>query len=185
MKHIVAALLVGLAVAADRTASSAQSNGEPPRTAAEVIEAAGFAPDDVGYLLVDLRDERVLAEHNADKPFLPASVAKIPAIAASLAILGGDHRFATTLHAEGDVRDGVLIGSITLRGGGDPFLSSDDLQALAKDLAASGISAVDGQVPLRCDRTDRSAPNQCDAAGGGRLQHRRQRTFGELQPRAP
>ena len=94
--------------------------------------------------MVDLADKRVVAAHNPDRLFLPASVAKIPTIAASLAILGGDHRFVTTLLAEGELRDGVLLGSLTLRGGGDPFLSSEDLQAMARALAASGVKRVDG-----------------------------------------
>ena len=145
MRQFVAALLVGLALAANSAAAHAEAKGDAPRTDGALIEAAGFARGDVGYLVVDLGDKRVLAEHNPDKPFLPASVAKIPAIAAALAILGGDHRFATTLHAVGDVRDGVLAGSLTLRGGGDPFLSSDDLQALAKALAATGITKVEGK----------------------------------------
>ena len=145
MRQFVAALLVGLALAANSAAAHAEAKGDAPRTDGALIEAAGFARGDVGYLVVDLGDKRVLAEHNPDKPFLPASVAKIPAIAAALAILGGDHRFVTTLHAVGDVRDGVLAGSLTLRGGGDPFLSSDDLQAMAKALAATGITKVEGK----------------------------------------
>ena len=144
MKHVVAALLVSLAVAAGIPAASAQPKAEPPQSDTALIEAAGFAGDDVGFLVVDLGDKRVLAEHNPDMPLLPASVAKIPTIAAALAILGGDHRFATTLHAVGDVRDGVLTGALILRGGGDPYLSNDDLQALAKTLAATGIKKVDG-----------------------------------------
>ena len=144
MKRFIAAWLVGLAVAANPAAVDAQPKDAAPPSDLELIDGAGFAPGDVGYLVVDLEDKRVLAEHNPDKAFLPASVAKIPAIAASLAILGGNHRFVTTLYAAGDVHDGVLTGSLILRGGGDPFLSSDDLNLMAKELASSGISAVDG-----------------------------------------
>lgn len=145
MRIFVAALLVSLAVAANQAAALEPSKSVAPQTDAALIEAAGFAPDDVGYLVVDLGDKRVLAEHNPDRPFIPASVAKIPAIAAALEILGGNHRFATTLHAEGVVSQGVLTGSLTIRGGGDPFLTGDDLQVMAKKLAASGIKKVDGR----------------------------------------
>ena len=188
MKNLVAAFLLSLAVAALPAVSAGPVAGPEGRCAAtdaRLITAAGFAEEDVGYLVVDLADKRVVAEHNPDRPFLPASVAKIPTIAAALAILGGDHRFVTTLHAVGEVRDGVLTGSLTLRGGGDPFLSSEDLQAMAKALAASGIKRVDGHVPVRRQRAGRGAPDQRPAARGGRLQHRRQRAFGQLQPRAP
>jgi D-alanyl-D-alanine carboxypeptidase/D-alanyl-D-alanine-endopeptidase (penicillin-binding protein 4) len=144
---MVAALLLSLAAAVQPAASEAQSpvtKGDVTTADARLITDAGFAEEDVGYLVVDLADKRVVAAHNPDRLFLPASVAKIPTIAASLAILGGDHRFVTTLLAVGDLRDGVLFGSLTLRGGGDPFLSSEDLQAMARALAASGVKGVDG-----------------------------------------
>lgn len=139
MKWAVAGLIVSLAIIAHPAAA-----GEPSKAATALVESAGFAPDDVGYLVVDLESGDVQAQYNADQPFIPASVAKIPALAAALDILGGDYRFATTLHAVGTVTDGVLVGSIILRGGGDPFLTGDDLQIMAKALAAEGITAVDG-----------------------------------------
>jgi D-alanyl-D-alanine carboxypeptidase/D-alanyl-D-alanine-endopeptidase (penicillin-binding protein 4) len=42
------------------------------------------------------------------------------------------------------VNDGVLTGTLVLTGGGDPFLSSEDLQAMARTLAQTGIKRVDG-----------------------------------------
>jgi D-alanyl-D-alanine carboxypeptidase/D-alanyl-D-alanine-endopeptidase (penicillin-binding protein 4) len=102
----------------------------------------GFAPDDFGYLVVDLADGRVVAALNADEPFMPASVCKVPTAAAALDILGPDHRFQTTVLIDGEVVDGVLDGVLTLRGGGDPVLTGDDLQALAKGIAAAGIKKV-------------------------------------------
>ncbi|MCB1494638.1 MAG: D-alanyl-D-alanine carboxypeptidase/D-alanyl-D-alanine-endopeptidase [Bauldia sp.] len=135
-------LLAGAAIAEDQPA--AQSTPVAPKTDTAPITAAGFALDDVGFFVVDLKDGRVVAEHNADRPFIPASVAKIATIAAALTILGGDHTFTTTLLADGAVKDGVLSGSLILKGGGDPFLTGDDLQAMAKDLAAAGIKRVDG-----------------------------------------
>ena len=69
----------------------------------------------------------------------------MPSISAALEILGGDHRFVTGVHVDGEVVDGVLDGSLTLRGGGDPFLTGDHLQVLAHDLTASGIRKVTGR----------------------------------------
>ncbi len=145
MKGFVSALLVSLAVVASPVAADERPKGEASQTDTALIEGAGFALGDVGYLVVDLGDQRVLTEHNPDRPFIPASVAKISAIAAALEILGGNHRFTTTVQAEGDVSQGVLAGSLTLRGGGDPFLTGDDLQVMAKELAARGIKKVDGR----------------------------------------
>lgn len=161
MMRLVAALIVCLSVAVPVSAA------EPPDSAT-LVKNAGFAPEDVGYLVVDLEDDRVLAAHNPDELFIPASVAKVPALAAALEILGGDHRFSTDLLAAGDIEDGVLTGALILRGGGDPFLSGDDLQVMAKDLAKAGISKVDG--PFLYDATalieiPQINPMQPEAAG--------------------
>ena len=142
LRRLVAAFLIVVAAAIQPAPSRAEAAGVPADVA--LITAAGFAEGDVGYLVVDLADDTIVASHNPDELFLPASVAKIPALSAALAILGGDHRFVTTLDASGELKDGVLTGTLVLTGGGNPFLSSDDLQALAKALAATGVRQVDG-----------------------------------------
>ena len=185
MKSLVATLLVSVAIAANPAAANETSKGVAPPTDAALIEGAGFAPDDVGYLVVDLADKRILAEHNPDKSSIPASVAKIFTIAAALEILGGDHRFATTLDAVGEVSNGVLTGSLTLRGGGDPFLTGDDLRAMAKQVTASGIKVVNGSFFYDASASIEVPQIDATAAGGRGLQHRRQRTLRQLQPSAP
>ncbi|MCB1488077.1 MAG: D-alanyl-D-alanine carboxypeptidase/D-alanyl-D-alanine-endopeptidase [Bauldia sp.] len=148
MMRLAATFLTGLLLLAGPAMAEEQPAAEPtsgaPKTDTAPITDAGFGLDDVGFFVVDLKDGRVVAEYNADKPFIPASVAKIATIAAGLTILGGDHTFTTTLFADGAVKDGVLSGSLILKGGGDPFLTGDDLQAMARDLAAAGIKKVDG-----------------------------------------
>ncbi len=164
---LAAALFVGLMVAVGPVAAGDPPKGDAAQTGAALIEGAKLAPDDVGYLVVDLADKRVVAEHNADRSFIPASVAKIATIAAALEILGGDHRFTTTVDAEGSIVDGVLTGSLILRGGGDPSLTGDDLQDLAKQLAASGIKRVDGKFLYDASATievPRIDPMQPEAA---------------------
>ncbi len=104
----------------------------------------GLGPENFGYLVADVADGQVLAELNADEPFMPASVVKIPTTAAALEILGHDYRFETTVLIDGDVVDGVLDGTLVLRGGGDPLLTGDHVQALAREIAKFGITKVNG-----------------------------------------
>ncbi|NBC33011.1 MAG: D-alanyl-D-alanine carboxypeptidase/D-alanyl-D-alanine-endopeptidase [Alphaproteobacteria bacterium] len=109
-----------------------------------VIAEHGFAPHQVGYLAVDLESGAVLAARNADAAFIPASVTKVPTTVAALAALGPDYRFETTLHGTGPVVDGTLEGDLYLRGGGDPVLTADDLDAMLAQLGDAGIRAVAG-----------------------------------------
>jgi D-alanyl-D-alanine carboxypeptidase/D-alanyl-D-alanine-endopeptidase (penicillin-binding protein 4) len=92
--------------------------------------------------LVFVTDEKgnTLIAQNADAPFVPASVAKIVTAWLALQVLGGDYRFETRFYLD-DRR--VLY----VRGGGDPFLISEELAALAKKLvAATGKKPFTGIV---------------------------------------
>lgn len=122
-----------------------------PPARGEAIDATalaarhGFPPEQLGFLLFDAASGRVLDQHRADEPFIPASTTKVTTALAALEILGGDFRFVTTLLATGEVADGVLRGDLYLRGGGDPTLSSDDLRMLARALRDAGVRRVDGR----------------------------------------
>ena len=81
-----------------------------------------------------------LAAQNADEPFVPASVAKIVTAWLAMEVLGGDYRFETRFYLD-DKR--VLY----VRGGGDPFLTSEELAPLATDLIAKvGKAPITGIV---------------------------------------
>ncbi|MBK3774406.1 D-alanyl-D-alanine carboxypeptidase [Azospirillum brasilense] len=140
-------LLLACVTAVSACASPSAATGPDDRAA---IARSGFSPDDVGYVLFDPGSGAVLAERQPAKPFAPASVAKLPAMAAALAVLGPEHRFETTLHVTGRLGtgrlgDGVLDGDLILKGGGDPSLSSEGLTELLRDLGALGVTRVTGR----------------------------------------
>jgi D-alanyl-D-alanine carboxypeptidase/D-alanyl-D-alanine-endopeptidase (penicillin-binding protein 4) len=90
-------------------------------------------------LVVDEKGDELVAQ-NADKPFVPASVAKIVTAWLAIEVLGADYRFETRFYLDGDR---VLY----IRGGGDPFLVSEELAELAPALvAAIGKQPLSGIV---------------------------------------
>lgn len=93
-----------------------------------------LAPSGLVYV-VDA-DGTVLVNQNADKPFVPASVTKIVTAWLALQTLGGDYRFKTRFYLD---ENRVLY----VRGGGDPFLVSEELALLAPQL----VKAI-GKEPL-------------------------------------
>jgi D-alanyl-D-alanine carboxypeptidase/D-alanyl-D-alanine-endopeptidase (penicillin-binding protein 4) len=110
----------------------------PPALAGVKEKVAALAPQGV-VLVVDAQGDELVAQ-NADEPFVPASVAKIVTAWAALEALGGDYRFQTRFYLD-DRR--VLY----VRGGGDPFLISEELSALAAKLvAAIGKAPITGIV---------------------------------------
>jgi D-alanyl-D-alanine carboxypeptidase/D-alanyl-D-alanine-endopeptidase (penicillin-binding protein 4) len=95
---------------------------------------AALAPSGL-VLVVDDKGNELVAQ-NADRPFVPASVAKIVTAWLAMEVLGADYRFETRFYLDGDR---VLY----IRGGGDPFLISEELAQLA-----SALVAAIGQQPL-------------------------------------
>lgn len=88
---------------------------------------AALAPS--GLVLVLDADGNELVAQNADDPFVPASVAKLVTAWLAMEVLGGDYRFKTRFYLDDDR---VLY----VRGGGDPFLVSEELALLAPELLA-------------------------------------------------
>jgi D-alanyl-D-alanine carboxypeptidase/D-alanyl-D-alanine-endopeptidase (penicillin-binding protein 4) len=95
---------------------------------------AALAPSGL-VLVVDEKGNELVAQ-NADKTFVPASVAKIVTAWLGMEVLGADYRFATRFYLDSNR---VLY----IRGGGDPFLISEELAQLA-----SALVAAIGQQPL-------------------------------------
>ncbi|RDD60860.1 D-alanyl-D-alanine carboxypeptidase/D-alanyl-D-alanine endopeptidase [Ferruginivarius sediminum] len=147
--RFIAAVALGLLAAgagcARRDAAVAGVQEAVPIHEAAAIEARGFAASNVGYVLRDLDSGRTLAAHNSNAPFIPASVAKVPTAVAALEVLGGAHRFRTSVRAKGEIEAGVLQGDLVLVGGGDPLLGPDGLLALCRALHRNGLRRVDGR----------------------------------------
>ena len=101
-------------------------------------KVAALAPSAL-VLVVDERGNELIAQ-NADAPFVPASVTKIVTAWLAMEVLGGDYRFETKFYLD---KDRMLY----VRGGGDPFLISEELAPLAQELvAAIGKEPITGIV---------------------------------------
>jgi D-alanyl-D-alanine carboxypeptidase/D-alanyl-D-alanine-endopeptidase (penicillin-binding protein 4) len=164
LPHLIALLCLGLPLAAgDATAKVDSLLASLPRGA------------QAGILVVDLRDERVVYERQADNARRMASLAKLLVAAAALAELGPQHRFTTTLYGLGPLQAGSLPG-LGVRPGGDPCLDEHftDKQpgrifaAWAAQLKAAGVQRIDGDLviddrrysgPIRPDTYPEDADN--------------------------
>src|SRR3954462_5069919 len=109
-----------------------------PAQAGAKEKIAALAPPAL-VLVVDAKGSELLAQ-NIDEPFVPASVTKIVTAWLASEVLGRDYRFETRFYLD-DKR--VLY----VRGGGDPFLISEELAPLATELvAAIGKTPITGIV---------------------------------------
>jgi serine-type D-Ala-D-Ala carboxypeptidase/endopeptidase (penicillin-binding protein 4) len=99
---------------------------------------AALAPSGI-VLVMDAKGNELVAQ-NADKPFVPASVTKIVTSWLALEVLGADYRFETRFYL--DAKRVLYI-----KGGGDPYLISEELAPLATELIAKiGKAPITGIV---------------------------------------
>nr|WP_254389052.1 D-alanyl-D-alanine carboxypeptidase/D-alanyl-D-alanine-endopeptidase [Streptomyces sp. AC550_RSS872] len=94
--------------------------------------------DNVSGVVLDAGTDTTLWDHNASTALMPASNTKLATATAALTVLGPNHRFTTNV-VYGN-------GTLTLVGGGDRTLTSDDLADMAKSavagLKAAGLTTV-------------------------------------------
>jgi serine-type D-Ala-D-Ala carboxypeptidase/endopeptidase (penicillin-binding protein 4) len=112
---------------------------QPASALAGVKETIAALAPSATVLVVDSKGNELIAQ-NADAPFTPASVTKIVTAWLALEVLGADYRFETRFYLD-DKR--VLY----VRGGGDPYLVSEELKPLATELIAKiGKAPIAGIV---------------------------------------
>jgi len=164
----VAVLPAGAQTPTHRTATASASRERPGVAAfrAKVEKILGAADANRAYwgmLVEDADSGEVLYSLNADRYFLPASNAKLFTAALTLATLGSDYCFHTTIESRSAAdADGVLQGDLVLVGRGDPNLSNrvfpfakkaerdgppeKILAELADAVVARGVKKISGDV---------------------------------------
>jgi D-alanyl-D-alanine carboxypeptidase/D-alanyl-D-alanine-endopeptidase (penicillin-binding protein 4) len=129
--------------------SAADAVPTNPLVAAYVdsLAARGFGAENQGFIVTTLKGE-VLAEHNADRLFNPASVTKIATSLTAISRLGPDFKFRTSLYTEGavDPATGTLHGSLYVIGSGDPVFFYENAIMIADKLNRAGIREVEGNL---------------------------------------
>jgi serine-type D-Ala-D-Ala carboxypeptidase/endopeptidase (penicillin-binding protein 4) len=126
-------------------ASTVAFGAELPGLAAEARSILG--PDQGVY--VEAANGTVLLAQVAARPVHPASVSKVPTTLALLKKLGPEHRFTTTVTAEGRILDGTLYGDLVVANDGDPSLVDEDALLISERLMEAGILRVAGTLRVQ------------------------------------
>jgi D-alanyl-D-alanine carboxypeptidase/D-alanyl-D-alanine-endopeptidase (penicillin-binding protein 4) len=100
----------------------------------------------VGMRVASVATGRLFFARHADTLMDPASNQKVLATTAALMRLGGAWTYRTELSSVEPSADGVISGSLYLRGNGDPSLRAIDLSDWAAELHRRGVTQIDGAV---------------------------------------
>jgi serine-type D-Ala-D-Ala carboxypeptidase/endopeptidase (penicillin-binding protein 4) len=126
----------------------------------------------IGVLVIDAETGAVLFARHPDGPLHAASNMKLVTALTSLATMGPNRRFGTS------VLQGRRPGHVILRGGGDPLLSRGGLRTLAARTAES--LGRTGRVIVHSDATLFASPGRAP----GWLDHYLGNSVGRVQPLA-
>lgn len=102
----------------------------------------------VGMKIYDLTADSVIYEHNASQLMRPASTLKMMVAVTALDRLGADYELKTRVAYTGVRDSSVLRGDICVRGGFDPTIGNDDIDAIADSVKALGIESIEGDICL-------------------------------------
>lgn len=85
---------------------------------------------------------------NEDQPRNPASVAKLLTTLVALDTLGPAYRWKTEVYVNGEVDNGQLRGDLQLKGYGDPFLVTERVWQMLRQIRQRGIQHIEGDLLL-------------------------------------
>jgi D-alanyl-D-alanine carboxypeptidase/D-alanyl-D-alanine-endopeptidase (penicillin-binding protein 4) len=121
--------------------------------------------------LVEGADGRELYARDADSPLIPASNAKVLTTLAAMARFGPTHRFETLLLADRRPDADGAVGTLVLRGGGDPAVNNEDWWQIARALHRAGLRRVQGDLVLDDSLFDRVRWHPSWGRTGARAYH--------------
>ena len=102
----------------------------------------------IAALVVELKSGAERYARRPDVAMVPASNLKILTALGVLSAFGPTHRFVTEVRSDAPPDGDGRVGTLYLRGGGDPGLTSEDFWRLAADLRRAGLRGVEGDLVL-------------------------------------
>ena len=149
-----AAVPAARAATSSATTSSAATSSAASDLGARVNTALSAAGAPTIAAAVEVDGLGTVLRRDAAHQLPPASTQKSFVSGAALLRLGPATRFRTEVASLSAPVDGVVQGDLWLVPGGDPYLTTSGLRALAKALRAAGVTRVTGVLRLDDSRYD-------------------------------
>jgi D-alanyl-D-alanine carboxypeptidase/D-alanyl-D-alanine-endopeptidase (penicillin-binding protein 4) len=129
-------------------AGPAGATGTLPPEADRALQRTGVPKAALVAVVLDAATGRTVLSLGERQAVNPASLAKLFTTAAALDQLGPAWTWSTPVWLRGPVRDGVLDGSLHIRGSGDPKLVLERLWLLLRRVQQMGVREIRGDIVL-------------------------------------
>lgn len=112
------------------------------------LNARNLPHESLSVYVSDVDTGEVVLEWLGDEPRNPASTIKLLTTLVALDVLGPAYRWRTDVYVAGELQDGRLDGDLMLKGYGDPFLVTERVWTLLRDIRQAGIREISGDLLL-------------------------------------
>jgi D-alanyl-D-alanine carboxypeptidase/D-alanyl-D-alanine-endopeptidase (penicillin-binding protein 4) len=138
-----------LAIGLLATASAVQAaDADLPLSVQNALNARNVPHDSLSVFVSDVDTGEVVLKWLDDQPRNPASTIKLLTTLVALDVLGPAYRWRTDVFVDGELKDGRLDGNLMLKGYGDPFLVTERVWQLLRDIRHEGIREISGDLSL-------------------------------------
>ena len=128
---------------------AAAADNEPlPAGVRSVLDVRQVPQESLSVYIEDVVTGEVVLEWLAGEPRNPASTMKLLTTLVALDTLGPAYRWKTDVYALGEVKGGRLDGDLLLKGYGDPFLVTERVWQMLRNIRRTGIEEITGDLLL-------------------------------------
>ncbi len=126
----------------------AQAASQLPPEALQALQLAGVPAEALSVVVHDVSADHRVLRWQEQKPLNPASLAKLLTTYAALDRLGPAFTWSTPVWITGPLKDGVLEGSVFIKGQGDPKLVLERVWLLLRRVQDMGVHEIRGDIVL-------------------------------------
>jgi len=112
------------------------------------LNARNVPHESLSVYVSDVDTGEVVLEWLDDEPRNPASTIKLLTTLVALDVLGPAYRWRTDVYIAGELKGGKLDGDLMLKGYGDPFLVTERVWQLLRNIRHEGIREISGDLLL-------------------------------------
>ena len=124
-----------------------RADGLPPEVD-QALQRARVPDDALAVVVQDVANGRTVLSQHPTRAVNPASLTKLLTTYAALDRLGPAWTWTTPVWLQGRVADGVLDGSLVIKGSGDPTLVLERLWLLLRRVQQLGVQEIRGDIVL-------------------------------------
>jgi len=121
---------------------------ELPLRVQSAMNTRNLPYETLSVYVADVETGEAILEWNGNEPRNPASTIKLLTTLVALDVLGPSYRWRTDVFAEGELDDGRLNGDLVLKGYGDPFLVTERVWQLLRNIRHAGVREITGDLLL-------------------------------------